>query len=76
MEEAERVLTWHDIATAPKDDTVILLFGREGISTAQWKERRSEWQVYTSENGWQECEVWPTHWMPLPAPPTLDPSQP
>jgi hypothetical protein len=58
--------TWQPIETAPRDDTVILIAGREGISTAQWKERRREWQVYTSENGWQECEVWPTHWMPLP----------
>jgi hypothetical protein len=59
---------WQKIESAPRDGTCVLLAGREGICTGTWNERRRQWQVYT-EDGWFEVEVYPTHWMPLPAPP-------
>jgi hypothetical protein len=65
---------WRDIATAPKDE--LILVGptkRMGICVA----------MHHSRDGWvtETCSEWssiytPTHWMPLPASPTPDKEQP
>lgn len=64
---------WRDIATAPKDGTDVLLFatwignGRPVIGCGGWRKNGSE--VYQWSWTWA-CE--PTHWQPLPAPPTQE----
>ena len=60
---------WRDIATAPGDGTRLLVYNRHV----------GQWVAYFDLN-WQGCPVWstkryemePTHWMPLPPPPTED----
>ncbi len=76
---------WRPIATAPKDGTFVLLFvaGREAWcpTVGRW----NDGQTYNSfgeilSEGWgDEITTFhvpglnmPTHWMPLPAPPSTD----
>lgn len=71
---------WRDIASAPKDGTGILIFAPERagfvadqrIIAVHWTEWGSGvWEANTGMGKWSDSEV--THWMPLPAPPTLEP---
>lgn len=65
MSEA-KTLTWHPIATAPRDGTRVLVHD-------------PLWGAVTAENDGEEDDIWwetrsckrvdPTHWMPLPEPP-------
>lgn len=63
---------WRAIGTAPRDGTVILTYdirkSPEAAISACW------WAVYyRDEEGWmndQDSEPDPTHWMPLPDPPS------
>ncbi len=62
---------WQPIESAPKDGTRVLGFvGRWVI--VRWAVRFSEHYGDTS-GGWYDGEIdgraFPTHWMPLPAPP-------
>ena len=70
---------WQPIETAPKDGTPMLLFYPilgvcfgcwDHIGTADWWIADS---VGEDPSGWrcpyQEDDMEPTHWMPLPAPP-------
>jgi hypothetical protein len=58
---------WRLITTAPKDGTEIFVFWYESgwpiMALASWDPIQSGW--YDGE--WDVC---PTHWMPLPEPPT------
>lgn len=60
--------SWRDIASAPKNQTYILLWCGGEINVAQWY----VWCDSTAY--WYPCP-WkdPTHWMPLPAPPEQAP---
>lgn len=64
---------WQPIETAPKNGTVILIFGvYVGYPiqhVVEW--RKGRWKVDT-EDGWWGVVVDPTHWMPLPNPPLAD----
>jgi len=54
---------WQDISTAPKDGTNLLV--TDGETTALgWHDEFDE-----PEEPWCGWIKWPTHWMPLPAPP-------
>lgn len=75
---------WQPIETAPKDGTVVLLFGlwagevggiaqEPQIDIGRWSGGRSD---YGSDGWWglitgdaYGCWMRPTHWMPLPQPP-------
>ena len=66
---------WQDISTAPKDGTDILTFtpasnARTGIlcdiHCGYWNLDFKEWTQ--SDLEW---EIDPTHWQPLPAPPSM-----
>lgn len=73
---------WQPIETAPKDGSSILVFCKYGVRIAYWNigpciwERKSVpcWTVFEpddyfyAEHLLEEAE--PTHWMPLPLPPT------
>lgn len=62
---------WRDIETAPKDGTRILVARNGIVFDTKWHKcityRTGEPDEITQ--GWQ-CGAAPTHWMPLPAPPT------
>lgn len=63
---------WKPIETAPKDETVVLLFCPErwdtaGVVVAFWSEDFAAW--YEREASSHSVSEEPTHWMPLPAPP-------
>ena len=60
---------WQPIETAPKDGTLVLLYGNG--ARVQWQV--SEWYIEDEFAGWHPWN-WPdyekpTHWMQLPKPP-------
>ena len=57
---------WHPIATAPRDGTNILTWDGHSISIGYWLDIMGDWW------GADDCALCstPTHWMPLPQPPT------
>lgn len=69
---------WRDIETAPKDGTMLMLADMHGVGAGYWKpaKRRPYWcaVIYTSAGDWDDHRedfiMRPTHWMPLPPPPT------
>jgi hypothetical protein len=69
-------MSWQPIETAPRDGTRILVYDpseSEGgpVLAAYWSDSvwwQDAWMVWDCRSdGWQ---VSPTHWMPLPSPPT------
>lgn len=70
---------WQDISTAPKDGTIILACG---MTQPIWQPPRGEprkpepfmetihWAGGFWQAGWVGTIPAPTHWMPLPPPPT------
>jgi len=56
--------------TAPKDGTEILCFRDGTISQAKWHKGILGEKVW-GNSGWSYADwLQPTHWMPLPSPPT------
>ena len=73
---APPVSGWRDIASAPKDDDVLLYSENEGVRAGYWYDLQTPpphgwWAVETQ--GLTGGIVQPTHWMPLPDPPVDDP---
>lgn len=70
-------MTWQPIETAPKDGTEILV-ARAGYGMAVVSFRDGEWcnageWCFAGDVGWGgSMDVEPTHWMPLPEPPSGD----
>lgn len=76
---------WMDIETAPKDGTPFLTFSQDAaeagitgpsgfpgspILVMSWKPSDGEpWPVDEHGDFWDMHNYFPTHWMPLPAPP-------
>ena len=71
------IVEWQPIETAPKDGESILVFNSYGISEVQWCNE----QDYDVPHDWWYIDGMkagyfglrgdePTHWMPLPAPPS------
>lgn len=72
-------MNWQPIDTAPKDGTLVLIAVRGSCYIASWSdeaqferfEERPGWQVFVCDDGWYSwAEDAPTHWMPLPDPPS------
>lgn len=72
-------MEWQPIETAPKDGTSVLLgcdydrLGKARVTLAWWDGKWLESQYWNEcEEEWEDCTVQfrPTHWMPLPEPPT------
>ena len=75
-------MTWQPIETAPRDGAVVLLWGGPmcnecgdditpptRATTARWSKHENLW--HATEGGDVDFFFMaPTHWMPLPAPPT------
>lgn len=71
------MMDWQPIETAPKD-TWLLVCDIERIEFAVWRSHklteRDGYPVYSDDvsgmGGYEcECDISPTHWMPLPEPP-------
>lgn len=67
---------WQSIETAPKDGTPILAFwffsdsiSGDNYGVAEFRD--GEWRPADPCDNSEWCE--PSHWMPLPEPPQLDP---
>lgn len=63
---------WQPIETAPKDETPVLLWA----NTRRDREYSHWIGAFDGENWRDEVEghfLQPTHWMPLPDPPAIDP---
>lgn len=58
---ARAELGWRPIAEAPKDGTRILGIWRDGLIETV------EWSAF-----WSEVDDMPTHWQPLPPPPSVE----
>ena len=67
---------WQDIASAPKDGTPIL--GASEVIDGLWVQTTVRWES-GGDGYWgllvvgtyaEDGEWWPTHWMPLPEPPS------
>lgn len=77
---------WQKIETAPKDGTMILLWcAPASMVIGRWEREASfgdgredapGWQVFNCEEDPWYSWAWqadtPTHWQPLPSPPTED----
>ncbi len=68
-------MTWQPIETAPKDGTFVLVYLAETyahttqqICVAVWDDDLEDWMTDQLDGGWDF--VAPSHWMPLPQPPT------
>jgi hypothetical protein len=68
--------SWLPIETAPRDGTEILAISEDGVirvcsAKMFWKDR---WEVFRDDkhSPGHTWSIIPTHWMPLPAPPTQD----
>src|SRR6266403_4351420 len=61
---------WQPISTAPKDGTRILLYGRSGIGLGNWGRNIAGNECWLRDIGWFQVGQLPTHWFPLPDPPS------
>jgi hypothetical protein len=82
VEALRKDAAWQPIETAPKDETPVLIFGgiqhpEVGSSRTITRATLANWS--TSSECWDvlDCDYYsvsienPTHWMPLPKPPTV-----
>ena len=60
-------MEWKPIETAPKDGTEILVWDKWDRTAAYWSEVDKIWRV---AGALEDDLATPTHWMPLPDPPT------
>jgi hypothetical protein len=74
-------MEWQDISTAPKDDTRILAYFKgygwctaRRVTFTNINGKTYDYWVNDPDNSYEECYFsgyeTPTHWMPLPKPPT------
>lgn len=67
---------WRTIESAPLDDTMILMYSAPFFSwdngSIELGSYRRRGRKFRNKNG---TEIEPTHWQPLPAPPTTEPSK-
>jgi len=68
-------MEWQPIETAPKDGTPVLGYADGGIATVTWIQSTTygawagSWGLLLPGTDSENLMWWPTHWMPLPAPP-------
>ena len=59
---------WRPISDAPSEEDVLVYDSRYGIVVAQYL--IGVWVISASMDLWSSRLLEPTHWMPLPEPPT------
>jgi hypothetical protein len=57
-------VTWRPIETAPRDESAVLLADTDCLMEIGW------WHRGAWRHGPKGYKIAPTHWMPIPAPPT------
>lgn len=68
---------WQPMKTAPKNGRAVLLYETTygGKCYVMIGHYANGWvadsEMYWSEDGPEHCSICPTHWMPLPEPPTI-----
>lgn len=62
-------MEWRAIETAPKDWTTLILFNGEDVFAGYYSCEDGGYDCWMEDQGMGSCQVWPTHWMPLPSPP-------
>lgn len=67
--------TWYGMESAPKDVTILVY--HNAFTVAHFNSANDKWIGYGHNTG---DTIWlnrhpPTHWMPLPDPPSLEPSR-
>ena len=75
-------MDWQPISTAPKDGTNVVVYARRDSKGVIRRTRRACYinvAHYEKGYGWLtspgDYTVIPTHWLPLPPPPSADPPQ-
>ncbi len=65
---------WQPIETAPKDGSMFLIWdGRSYGFASWWHDEKMHWLKQETRQGYRHPEDQePTHWMPLPPPPTQE----
>ena len=61
---------WQPIESAPMDGKSILV--TDGFEVCDAYFRGGDWWQYECGDDWYSTSINPTHWMPLPEPPTID----
>ena len=68
---SEGEMEWRPIETAPKDGTLVLVGHETAVFDGWWDENSGGW-VDGSTDMYEDLIVYqPTHWMPLPASPSV-----
>jgi len=63
-------MEWMPIETAPRDGRRILIFSDGAMHVAGYKSHRILFEILSDDAGSMICNPPPSHWMPLPSPPT------
>lgn len=74
-------MDWNPIETAPRNGDVVLLTAGGKVYAAYWNlapkafgaDKKYPWTLLDETNGlngWEDGKYGPTHWAPLPTPPT------
>ena len=63
---------WKPIETAPKDRSVIIVSEKGAVGEAQWEEGAGWYWAGHHSTDHYGYQIWPTHWQPLPAPPSFE----
>ncbi len=78
LDHADKHCRWFDISTAPKDGTNIILGNEVTVAVGKWA--RDDWRaMYFVREGTGDFQAGagllnePTHWRPLPPPPSNPP---
>lgn len=67
------MMDWQPMDTAVKDTTNVLGCDGNRCFIMEWSFRYSSWLSVPAASGGLWANVYPTHWMPLPAPPSDKP---
>ena len=66
---------WRPIETAPTDGTPFLAVTGNWRTVCSWNKHRHDWCVSSPSYESYPVDERPTHWMPLPSPPTAAPQK-
>lgn len=90
-EEGAKAMQWQDIATAPRDGRYIVAARFRNGNELCWVQHsrwitvaeiieieggdEDDWDAGWTQGDQDDEPIYPTHWQPLPEPPTIDPAQ-
>lgn len=68
-------MIWQPIETAPVDGTYVLVADGQTVGEAKFHEGEGWWWAGNHPTDSWGSAIYPTHWMPLPSPPTVNGDQ-